>query len=248
MPTNGTTINLHPGMLTTVAFLKARLDEGDDHLGIFMPLVLDVLATSETENLTTKDVQEAVANRHGLAVPLETVTTLLKRAARQRYLRRESGIYSRNRAVEIPSSNVTREKARIADNQRSLAEALRKHAGKRGLALDSIDAALDLLLKFLQHEQIALLLGEPPGQTPVRGITPRDHKIVAEFIHESIRDDSGLKAVLERMLEGLVLYHSAFLPDLDSTSRRFRNLHVLFDSNLVRQALGYEGTAMKARL
>lgn len=29
--------------LVTLAYLKARMDQGEDHLGIFMPLVVDVL-------------------------------------------------------------------------------------------------------------------------------------------------------------------------------------------------------------
>jgi hypothetical protein len=31
------------GVLVTVAFLKAQMDAGNDHLGIFVPLVLDVI-------------------------------------------------------------------------------------------------------------------------------------------------------------------------------------------------------------
>ena len=37
-----------PGGLVTVAFLKARIDEGADHLGIFMPLVHDVALLHES--------------------------------------------------------------------------------------------------------------------------------------------------------------------------------------------------------
>ena len=48
------------------------------------------------------------------------------------------------------------------------------------------------------------------------------------------------------MLEGLVLYHAAFLPDLSVAGQRFRNLKAVFDSGLVRQTLGYEGVAPRA--
>src|SRR5439155_25897518 len=49
-------------------------------------------------------------------------------------------------------------------------------------------------------------------------------------------------------LEGLVLYHATFLPDLADVARRFSNLTVAFDTVLVRQALGYEGSAPRALL
>lgn len=53
----------------TVAFLKARLDEGDDHLGIFKPLVVDVLPTLSSRHFAVSDVQDAIANVHGVAMP-----------------------------------------------------------------------------------------------------------------------------------------------------------------------------------
>ena len=72
------------------------------------------------------------------------------------------------------------------------------------------------------------------------------HVIVAEFLQDIVRDDQALESVVGRMLEGLVLYHAAFLPDLAVASRRFKNLRAVFDSGLVRQALGYEGIAPRA--
>jgi len=70
--------------LVTVAFLKARLDEGSDHLGIFMPLVLDVLGRLSTASFTTEEIQEALAKDHGVAIPQQTVGTLLRRGSCKR--------------------------------------------------------------------------------------------------------------------------------------------------------------------
>jgi hypothetical protein len=109
----------------------------------------------------------------------------------------------------------------------------------------STEAALELLFRFLEAEQVGLLLGNPVRLTDTADATHKERAIVAEFVQSVVRDDSALLSVLRGMLEGLVLYHAAFLPDLNSTSRHFRHLRVIFDSNLVRQALGYEGTAMR---
>ena len=67
--------------------------------------------------------------------------------------------------------------------------------------------------------------------------------MVAEYLHDTVGADPALSAVLGGILEGLVLYHAAFLPDLADVQRRFNNLTVVFDSGLVRQALGYEGAS-----
>lgn len=242
MPRTAEAPAVRPGGLVTVAFLKAQLDEGSDHLGIFTPLVLDAVSGLGAESFTATDIQEALAARHGVAMPQQTVETLLKRATAKKYLSREFGRYRRNPNRDLPATNVAAQKAQIEESQRHLGEALQRHATRRGVTIESTDAALDMLFRFLETEQVALLLGKPPA--PDTG--HRERVIVAEFVQDVVQDDAALLAVLRGMLEGLVLYHAAFLPDLSEASRRFKNLRVVFDSTLVRQALGYEGTAMRA--
>src|SRR5208282_2884710 len=125
--------DLRGGGLVTVAFLKAQLDGGSDHLGIFMPLVLDVVARMETQTFATVDVQRSLGTSHGVAMPQETVSTLLKRAVRKGYLLRESGRYRRSPAHPLPTVSVAAEKAQIEESQRHLAEALFAHAQRRDL-------------------------------------------------------------------------------------------------------------------
>ncbi|MGH9784197.1 MAG: hypothetical protein ACRD88_08425 [Terriglobia bacterium] len=233
--------NVQAGGLVTVAFLKARLDEGSDHLGIFMPLVFDVLAGLRAQSFTTADIQQALAANHGLAMPQDAVATLLKRATRKRYLVREAGRYHCNHDLDLTSHNITAEKARILEAQQRLGEALRAHAARRGLLLQSAEVALDLLVRFLEAEQVALLLPGAGAQVAGDTATQRERGILAEFLHDVASEDPALASVVRGFLEGLVLYHAAFLPDLPSLGRRFKDLRVLFDSGLVRQALGYEG-------
>jgi len=243
MPTQPEGPKIQAGGLVTVAFLKARLDEGDDHFGIFMPLLMDVLARLPSNSFTAADVQEALAGVHGVAMPQQTVATLLKRAVRGGYALREAGLYRRSPTRELPPSNVAAQKARIEAEHKRLGEALQNYAATRGLAVASTDAALDMLFAFLEHEQVALLLGSAEVPTVRVAAGPRHRAVIAEFVQHSLSPDSSLLAVVSRMLEGLVLYHAAFLPDLGSSNHGFRDLRVVFDSVLVRQALGYEGVA-----
>ena len=237
---------VRPGGLVAVAYLKAQLDEGSDHLGIFVPLLLDALATLPAQSFTAADAQDALAKRHGVAMPQQTVATLLKRATRQKYVVREVGRYRLVPTERLPASDVSARKARIEAGQRRLADALREHAARRSLQVESTDATLDMLFRFLEDQQVALLLDNPPPPPDGHDGSRRESAIVAEFVFHSVRSDPASVEVLRGMLEGLVLYHAAFLPDLSVASRRFRDLRVVFDSTLVRQALGYEGTAMQA--
>ncbi len=245
MSHNTNTHGVTPGGLVTVAFLKAQLDGGSDHLGIFMPLVFDVVARRGCESFAPNDIQDDLATVHQLAMPLPAVTTLLKRATSQRYLTREFGRYKVSPGRNLPLLDVASEKSRIRRAQSDLAGALCSHATGRGVVFDSNDAALEALFRFLEAEQVGLLLGKNPAAADSGDASQRERTVIAEFVQSVVRDDAILLSVLRGMLEGLVLYHAAFLPDLNAANRRFKNLRVVFDSTLVRQALGYEGDAMR---
>ena len=238
--------NVRPSGLVTVAFLKAQLDANKDHLGIFMPLILDALPDSPEQSFTTADIQEAIASRHGVAMPQQAVATLLKRAVNKKYIARESGRYNRtSSAAPLVRSTLAGEKSLIERNQRCLAEALQKHAQKRGIVVDSPDGALDMLFRFLEAEQVALLLQNPPDINAPQDEARIEQVVVAEFIQDSVIRDQALADVLRGMLEGLVIFNAAFLPDLGAVTRHFKDFRAAFDSNLVRQALGYEGEAVR---
>jgi hypothetical protein len=232
------------GGLVTIAFLKAQLDAGSDHLGLFEPLVINVINHITTESFTTEDVQVALASMHNVSMPWQVVSTLLKRASKN-YLERRDGRYRKIPGKKIPQLDVDAEKARIEASQRRLAEALIVHAETRKVKIQSTDDAIGILFRFLESEQIALLLNgnKIVIDGPVTGDS--DRAIVAEFIQGLVLSNHSLLLVLREMLEGLVLYKAAFLPDFDTGNRRFRDTRVVFDSSLVRKALGYEGPEMK---
>lgn len=58
--------------LATVALLKARFDEGVDHIDMFMSLVLETLAKMATDRFTLVEAQQLLQQRHGIAMPQGT--------------------------------------------------------------------------------------------------------------------------------------------------------------------------------
>jgi hypothetical protein len=234
-----------PGGLVTVAYMKARLDEGKDQLGIFMPLLFDVIPAIKSKYFVVADVQQALLDTHGVVMPLQAITTLLRRASKKQYVLRTEGSYHLNPDKPPPRFNVTRDKATLRDDQLKLGEALKVHGEGRGLALESSQSGVDLILHFLQEQQVAVLLGSPAENGLPTALSQREFAVVAEFLYQVIENDPPKKETLRGILEGLVLYHAAFLPNLSDAERRFKNLTVVFDSGLVRQALGYEGESPK---
>ncbi len=234
------------GGLVTVAYLKAQLDENNDHLGMFMPLVIDVVKNLSQNSVSTAEVQEGLFARHSIAMPQHVVSTLLKRAVLAKWLRRDAGRYFKIPDSLPASNNVEREKAQLSEAQGRLGRALQSHASKRGHQIESEGDAVDMLLRFLEAEQVGMLLGEKLQIPNLTDTDQRQTAITAEFVQYVVEEDAALLSILRRMIEGLVLYHAAFLPDLSAANQKFKNLRVVFDSSLVRQILGYEGPAMQA--
>lgn len=234
--------------VVTVAYLKAQMDSGSDHLGIFMPLVLDVLMLFDASTFVPGDVQMALADRHGIAMPVQAIETLLRRAKRQGVLVRDSGRYKvvKEHVRRLPP--VQRDMESIRHSQLRLGGAFMSYAAKRRITLESEESALDVLYTFFKNEQVTLLLGAPQFPTTGGGQPSKHRAVCAEFVQEVLKDDPDLTGVLRSILEGMVLYHAAFLPDLGERMRSFNGLIVAFDSVLIRQALGYEGAAMRALL
>lgn len=76
--------------LTSLAMLKVDIDEGHrdyiDYLAIF---VLSVLETHKLEVVTDALVADLLLEDFGLKVPIKAVQLVLRRMARNRYLRKE---------------------------------------------------------------------------------------------------------------------------------------------------------------
>jgi hypothetical protein len=237
-----------PGGIVTVSYLKAQLDSRSDHLGIFMPLVLDVIARCPDNSFTAASIQELLAKQHGLAMPQNVVTTLLMRATRAKTIDRSLGLFHKNKGRQQIRVDIDKQKSLIQESQMQLAKSLRKFATSRGLEINTDSSALDILLKFLENEQISLLLNDVIPLKDVAHKANKERTVVAEFLQFIVREDPVLRVVLNDILAGLVLYQAAFLPDFSAKPRNFNNLVVAFDSVLIRQALGYEGIAMRALL
>lgn len=231
--------------LATVALLKARFDEGVDHIDMFMPLVLDTIANMATDRFTVVEAQQLLQQRHGIAMPQGTLATLLKRAARKGILKREFASYVRQGPI-TGLEDLQARKASIEKDQQRLAGAFTDYAREKKNPIGANEEALQLILGFLQDNQVAMLLGANETVFSRKALTDKQTRLVAEFAQITISQDSALTVILKNILEGLVIKNAAFLSDITSPSRQFKGLRIFLDSRLLCQALGYEGDAQAA--
>lgn len=237
--------SISAGGLVTVAFLKAQLDSGNDHLGIFQPLILDAAKSFGSVSFVKQEVQERLATLHGVAMPQHVIGTLLDRQIRAGNIRRDAGRYQITSSMDLVP-NIDGSIRAINESQAFLGQSLLDHCKRRGFEVSTPDEALEILFRFLETEQVDLLLGGTSSITGAKDSSRKERLLTAEFIRDIVANDEQLSSVLNRMLEGLVLYHAAFLPDLSAANRKFQNFRVAFDSSLVRQAIGLEGEAARS--
>jgi hypothetical protein len=229
-----------PRALATVAFLKARLGDNDDHLSLFEPLVIDAIIRLGKEAFAAKELIPILRRRAGLELPSPTLQTVLKRLSRSRYLQREGGGYLvGERQLIDPELDPLFTK--IQAGHQKLARALAAFLSTAEVEVDSQDEALAMLARFVSENKVALVLdGDlPPGQKDRHQDAKRTTRLVARFVTERVLPSTELRPELEGLVEGIVLRDSILLSDVADASKKLANLTVVLDTPILFAALGY---------
>jgi hypothetical protein len=230
-----------PKGLTTVAFLKAKYDEGADYLDIFMPIVEDALSNIAENSFVCLDIQYIISKKHGIALPRNVIDTLLKRFISKGIIKREFSLYFKIK--NIPNNELNTSRAKFENKQVDLANGLIAYATQRELEIKSTEEALEFLISFLEYYKIDVILEKeiPPEieDSPIA----RKNRIVAEYIRGCISEQGEKLETINEIIEGLIVYGTAFLVDISEQSKDFKDIEVYLDSTFLRQLLGFEGEA-----
>ena len=230
--------------LATLALLKVYFDRGRDHIGMFLPFVLDALASRKTDDFALKDIQSELSERHGLVVPAPALGTLLTRAVRRGYVRRDAGRYFRV-AGKYKGADLLRERADVEREHTAITEAFSTFAAGRGLTFATAEEALALILGFLESNHVPLLIDADPLPRLLTHdvLSRKEASTVALFIKHALTANPTLTGYLQRMVEGLVLQNALLLKDINLANRKFADLRVFFDTGFLLAALGLMGEA-----
>ena len=121
-----------------------------------------------------------------------------------------------------------------------LGERLRRFAADRGQVLQSDDDALAALTRFLDANQIGVVLGQPlQTETPVDAI--QMNQTIAAFASEIVAEGGQDSEVLENIVKGLIVQNALLLRDIPSIGRHLYGLTVFVDTGVLLRALGYAG-------
>lgn len=236
------------GVLSTLALLKVNFDESRDHIGMFLPFVLDAIASHGAKVFVSQDIADKLSSTFGIAIPPSTVGTLLKRAVSKGYLRRDYGRYF---VIEdkFPDTDLVAAAEKLKSSQLVLATSFGEYAKRQGVDVPDAESALASILEFLERNHVALLLDETvsdPGNLVSEPVVDRTQRLVARFIRDEASKSSQLKEPLAQIVEGYVLQKTLLLKDIGTASRKFKRLRMFIDTRIVLQLLGYQGSAARA--
>ena len=206
---------------------------------MFQPFVEDAIRSAVSDEIELSAIQSLVHETTGLAIPTGIVKSLLNRAAKKKLLRRRGGRYFRSESCKRDTD--LRDK--IKDLERAhqgLATDLRDFAVKRGEHLGTDDDALAVLTKFLDVNHLGIVLGQTP-ETGIWEAGSQLDRIVAAFVTKVVEENGPSYAVLEGVLQGLIVQNALLLRDIPTTRRHLDGLAVYLDSGIVLRALGYAG-------
>ena len=243
--TDSNQTDLKRGALVTFAFLKAQLDDGDDHLGLFMPLLLDAMHVIVAPHFSLEDVQQSLEHVHAISMPQQAVDMLLRRAEKKQYITAQYGRYKRG--DKFPQdTGITEQRAAIKRAQDRLANALVEYFTSRKLTITLPDA-ISALLAFLERTHIAVLTNDSERLLSETKSLSQVDLVIAEFIYAVAQKKTDFRETIRSITEGFVLYFAALRPTFnDDTSRSLRRLKVFFDSTLILQLLGLEGASAES--
>lgn len=230
--------------LATVALLKVYYDERRDYIGMFLPFVIDVIRGHESDDFEMEEIRAGLVLKHGFNVPGAVLQTILKRIARKRGVRREGGRYFRN-PLFLGDGDLSRAQADIEREHAAVSERFLSFASSKNIVVDGEEAALGLLLRFLEENHVAIIVDSSPtaGILSSANMSHRESAVVAAFLQQIFRSDPEVTKYVLRMLEGLVLSNTLLLKDIALATRKFSNLTVFFDTGFLLHALGLAGEA-----
>lgn len=232
--------------LVSLAVLKVNWDhEQKSYLDLFVPFVAEAIRTLSPEVVQTADLQAAVEQRFGLAIPEFALKSILERVRKAGYVVRRHRTY-RPAHEALEKLGFEDRRTQLDERYTGIVSAVCDYAEQEhGLVWSEGDAS-SALLNYLRGHDLSLTVAARSGSTiPTVGKSPRNSDFVlSSFAADQQSSQPEQFALLETVVQGNMLANALFLPNPQDVQRKFRNTAVYLDSPLLLRALGYSGPAL----
>ncbi|HPF35462.1 MAG TPA: hypothetical protein PLH84_08570 [Candidatus Krumholzibacteria bacterium] len=232
--------------LTSLAMLKVNVDQGKDYLDYLVPFVLQILIDQAMDPVTDTGVRDHLRTQFGLEIPERAIQIVLKRIARRRLLKRDTGVY--RVAGKLPNPGITARKSEAERHIHAVLFGLIEFSKATVLPLATDDEAAAVVCEFLAEFDILCLRAYLRGTTiPTIGRGHRSHIVlVSEYVMHLQRTDPERFESFQVMVQGHMLANALLCPDLHSAPKTYRGVTFYLDTPLLVQRLGLEGEPKRA--
>lgn len=240
--------------VATLALLKVLHErKGFDYLDVFLPLLLDVLATEQYSSIGRNEVfalSEKFYERYGIRVPQYSIQAILERARKRGHLSRDHQQFHFN-AATFDASSFRALSARQFQRIEGVVNKL--VAFSADTLSDAIDAeqAERALIVYLRRRGVEILVSASAADSlPEVDEKDSDEYRVARFIQHCYESDYPAYLAVVDMSLGYVLARAIAQPpdEMRPFQAGLRGNHVYLDTPLLLDLLGSHGPEARAAM
>ena len=233
--------------LTSLAILKVNWDQGSDYIDNFIPFLVECIRLSAQDEISLPELQKSVTSTFGIRIPQNALKSILSRAARHGFVRKEEGIYRRNDKV-FEETNLPRVRDDALRQYEALVIRFRDFCKNKHGILCSEEEVESALLDYLEEHAVLILSATADGQLiqKTSKATRNAEFLLHTFIKELYEHDPSGFEFLETIVKGYMLSNVLFFPDINKVKQLFDKLNVFLDTRFLLRALGYAGKSLES--
>ena len=235
----------------SLAILKVNADrQSKDYIQYFVPFVAEIIRLSDRDEVSLGEIQVRVLREFGLHLPLNALKTILNRAASDKYVTKDHGIYYRNNEAAF-DLGILREREQFLRSYSSLIEKLIDFAEGRYQNRWSQEDAESGLFSYLEKNSGPLLAAAVKGVPIVSrtdlstNLKDADY-IINAFVEHLVKSDATGFDFLETVVKGRMLADVLLFDDLSVVKRPFNGVEIYFDTQFIMRSLGCSGESLRA--
>ena len=231
-----------------LAFIKVNWDHlGKDYIGNFVPLVADCLRRSNSAIVSLPELQKEIQEIFGLELPQNSINVILKRAAKQKYVKQKHGVYYVNREM-CGTLNVQATIERVNAIYSRVTNRLKTYISTKYKQEWTIEQTEKAIYDFLRDNSVSLIfsLAEKSHHFNRLIHSSRTTYFVGSFLEEIRSTDTTCLEDFEILVQGNLLVNALYFPEQGRINKRFRGTKVYLDTSIIVCACGYAGEARAA--
>lgn len=223
-------------LIYTYALAKSLYEEKKDYIDVFVPLLIKVISEQE-KPVEITGIPKRINDRYGLFVPLYTVDTLVTRASRNGYIRRE---FQKALLTDKGQEYLIKIKAEQEIDRRinALVDDIKQFFKSKKFNLSN-EEIQRLLYSFI-NENIESLLEyfQPKALDSIPVISIANKYPLAEYFKIAENKKPDFYKILEDIFFGAIISCILAKTNISQINKKFGQITILLDANFIFSILG----------